>query len=302
MSGVLDLLRGLSSSLSALLTGTDTIRVVNSNICNLDIHDCVDKYNKDLTNFANLTGIDILDGMIELLVFQKKVRQPNIYALQEVDKDHKRTANRDVAHDIEEALEGGVFGGDLDGPFFKQYENIQRPWHVSDLGNALVSNHFLDRHFEWDLSDYSDSVPKRNAIGAYLYELSLPMWIITLHLSTSKEQALFQLKDLIFRLNNLHDNDLVLVVGDFNINDIPENNKLLEYNEMIRDFSCSGYEHLKGGGNDHVFLRDAQKKLTKKTVIRKDPIWEIDGENVRVSDHSMFVIDLSWPRRQVLSF
>lgn len=293
MDGITDWLRKIILDVSVPFGGMETIRIVNSNICNLDIHDCVDKYNK---NVYGVTEIDILNGMVELLVFQKKVGQPNIYTLQEVDKVLARTDNRDVARDIEEALERGISGGDME-----EYENIHKSYRDSNrMGNALVSNINLDDHFEWDLSSYSDSIPTRNAVGVYLSELSLPMWIITLHLSTSKEQSLFQLKNLIFRLNNLRDNDLVLVVGDFNINNDPKNNKLLEYDEMIRDFSCSGYEHLKGRANDHVFLRDARKQLTKKTAKMKKPIWEIEDQEVYVTDHRLLIIDLQWPRRRPL--
>ena len=291
MDGIKDWMRKMILEVSVPFGGTETIRIVNNNICNLDIYDCVKEFN---TNVIGVTKIDILDGMIELLVSQKKIGQPNIYTLQEVDKDLPRTKNRDVARDIEEALERGISGGDRE-----EYENIHKPY-LDKMGIALVSNINLDDHFEWDLSSYSNSIMTRIAVGVYLSELSLPMWIITLHLSKVKEESLFQLKNLIFRLNNLRDNDLVLVMGDFNINNDPKFNKLLEYDEMIRDFSCSGYEHLASRANDHVFLRDARKQLTKKTVKKKLAIWEIKGQEVRVTDHRLFIIDLQWPRRRPL--
>ena len=276
---------------------TDTIRIVNSNICNLDINDCVDKLNKP----NKIDKMDILDGMEELLVFLKKVGQPNIYTLQEVDKGFRRTKQRDVAKDIEEALEGGVFGGDLDG-VWKAYENIHKPWQFSKndgvSGNALISNLNLDDHFEWDLTSHCPSMTKdryRNAVGVYLSELSLPMWVITLHLSPFGEEMVWQLKNLLFRLCTLRNNDLVLVVGDFNIH----TTKMVSlFNVMKKDFECLGYEHLKEAANDHVFLRDARKQLVEKIVETKDPIWEINGKKVYVTDHRLFTIDLSWPRRQ----
>lgn len=284
----------------AALLGTDTIRIVNSNIGNLEIDNLVAKANDKIV----ATNIDILDGMEELLISFKKVGQPNIYTLQEVDKGRSRTDKRDVAQHIEEALEGGVFGGDLDG-VWKAYENIHKPWQITKKdgvsGNALISNVSLDDHFEWDLSSHCSSLTEggpRNAVGVYLSKLSLPMWVITLHPSPFGEEMIWQLKNLLYRLYTLRDNDLVLVVGDFNIH---MTNKVSDFNMMKQDFKCLGYEHLVGTGNDHAFLRDDRNQLVEKIAKIQEPLWKINGEEVEVTDHRLFTIDLSWPRRQVSS-
>jgi hypothetical protein len=133
MGGVSAFFRQAGSRVSALW-GTDTIRIVNFNIDNISIDEFVVEANtpEDL----GVTNINIMDGTDELLVSHKKVAQPNIYTLQEVDKGHRRTNRVDVAKHIGETLTEG-------DEIWQEYTNVHSPSHIyneGEVGNALISN------------------------------------------------------------------------------------------------------------------------------------------------------------------
>jgi endonuclease/exonuclease/phosphatase family metal-dependent hydrolase len=168
-------------------------------------------------------------------------------------------------------------------------------------GNALISNVRLEKYFCWDLSSPNMGQKTRyNAIGTYLSELSLPMWVITLHLTPFDEcETRWQLHQLANQLEDLRNKDLVLVVGDFNIGTGMDFDLL--YQEMLQKFRTLGYDRLGGRGRDHVFLRDHRNKLLDARVETYPPMWEIRGYDVKVTDHYLIIIDLKWPSRQVIS-
>lgn len=182
------------------------------------------------------------------------------------------------------------------------------PGNAGSWGNAISTNLAVEDYQYWDIDAGCDRVPGKDvkrAVQAIRTEVAgVDLWSVNVHLEFCKEHGNFSvnacnLDNLFAHIDELPEDDVVVVSGDFNISQdetpgdawCPGDIHPERFLEMQEGFQTRQFMRVGSDRVDHVFLRDPHFRLSGETTDILDARSD-DEENYELSDHDFLETDL----------
>lgn len=173
-------------------------------------------------------------------------------------------------------------------------------------GNAIATDLPLADYQEWNLNEGCGGPVQRAAQVARVNVEGVNIWSVNVHLEFCRPGGIqlsfnsCQLDQLFSRLETLPEQDVVVVSGDFNVDENPRGPTAAcpddvhpeHFHAMVRDFADRDFIRVESASVDHAFVRDADFQLCGMRSSSFEPTYTTPDREYEMTDHDIIQLDL----------